>query len=89
MVKIKVPNGRGFDVIVWQKRVEDAPLAAAYTLLGKMHMAKFLPKVAYRKAYSLDDVDTDLFFKDTAGKLLIGGISGGARVPVLVNPHLH
>jgi hypothetical protein len=84
----KVPNGKGFDIVIWSGKNMEA-FAAAYTVSGREYLSKWKPEVALSVAYSLDYILPKDFLQEAPKELKIGGISPGARVPMLINPPLH
>jgi hypothetical protein len=89
MAKIKVPDGRGFDVVIWQKSELDSAYMAAKTYTGRRLVREWFPRAQLNKAYSLDDIFPQQLLAKAPSGLRIGGISPGARVPMLLNPSLH
>lgn len=89
-MKIKVPDGKGFDVVVWQPRAVGAVYCSAYTAAGIRHVLKFVePPVVAVKAYDLGATHPREFLGEAEKELKIGGVSPGAKAPMLINPHLH
>lgn len=90
MPKIKVPKGEGFDIVVWQMANVGIVYCAAYTSPGQEYLAKWIEEPIYRvKAYDMGATQPREFIGAAPKHLKIGGISPGAKVPMLINPPLH
>lgn len=87
MAKIKVPDGRGFDILIWSRSATSPTWACPYTIVGRDYLRKFVPEAKLRVASKLDWIFPEDFLKSSS--LKIGGISPGARVPMRLNPRLH
>lgn len=89
MAKIKVPDGRGFDIVVWQKNRVSPAYACPYTFKGRSYLRKFLPRADFCRANDLKGTYPQDLLDRCPSSVSIGGISPGARIPMRLNPRLH
>lgn len=86
----RVPDGRGFDVVVWQKVKIGEVYCAAYSPRGQEYVSKWIEGPVRRvQAYEMGAIHPKEFIGEAPKDLRIGGISPGAKVPMLINPPLH
>lgn len=88
MAKIRIPEGQGYDIIIWQRTEESPTWVASYTKDGYFYLQKFIPQVVNKKAFQLEETPFNVI--DLAPKnLKIGGMSPKTRVVMRLNPRLH
>jgi hypothetical protein len=89
-MRIKVPDGRGFDVVVWQKPPAGTVFCAAYTRAGAIYLVEWLEiPVGIRTAYDMGGIHPRDFLKTVPSGLKIGGVGPESGSVRLINPPLH
>lgn len=88
-MQIKLPDGKGFDIVVWQKPRVGEVFCTAYTFAGKIYMGEWFTAPETHIPYEMGAIHPREFIGKAPKDLKIGGVSPGAKKPMLINPPLH
>lgn len=86
----RVPDQKGFDIVVWQKSAQSTTWACGYTRPGADYLRLYDKDYVQGRAMNLDGVYPEEFFSGAPNGLKIGGIDPYTKkTEIIARPPLH
>lgn len=80
---MKIPNGDGYDIVVWQKREDSPTFCCGYTTEGVKFLRTIWPE------YTTGKMELQMypqeFFARLPKRLKVGGMTPGTRTIMLIS----
>lgn len=91
MAKIKVPQVEGYDIVVWQDKVDSPTFCAAYTREGAEYLRQYNAAYEAREAFELPQtLPPQEFLTQAPKQMKIGGrMPGMKQINLMASDPLH